>query len=356
MNLKKRDACIIWNTKLRDVNETTAFSQEEYEINSPRAGGRYRVSNSIYKQFMNMDNSARSKIFNKREKLVLSGWIAKENLKNNIPSFDLMVRDNRRESDDYFLNRLPPVPIPDLNPGKRAYLLLEGLVRKTSIIGDKFSYDYFLNWYHKSQLTHPYTFFYALSYCSRNDEMEYLLSYLKEVEFIRVTKKGDGCSDFKVTVKGFEKINTISNEDSDTAFIAMWFDDSMDSVKKSIQMAVKNAGYDLPKRMDEKEHINKIDDEILVNINNARFVVCDLTSKRGDRGSVHFEAGYAMGKSIPVIWTCDKQKKKRAFDIRQYNCLFWEKSKMKKFREKLQHRIENVIGEGPLKVKDHKWK
>lgn len=103
--------------------------------------------------------------------------------------------------------------------------------------------------------------------------------------------------------------------------------------------------------MIKKEHSNKIDDEILVEINTSRFLVCDLTSeKEKPRGNVYFEAGYALGKNIPIIWTCKKAREKDiSFDIRQYNCLFWEENNMDEFKTKLQYRIESIIGKGPLK-------
>ena len=42
-------------------------------------------------------------------------------------------------------------------------------------------------------------------------------------------------------------------------------------------------------------------------------------------------------------------EKERVFDIQNYNCLFWEKDKIDDFIEKLQNRIENTVGKGPLK-------
>ena len=102
---------------------------------------------------------------------------------------------------------------------------------------------------------------------------------------------------------------------------------------------------------------------------------------------VKIEGGYAMGKDIPVIWTCDKglSKVTAAFDIRQYikesanipaellelsnqaffknatqcrniyelfnNCLFWDINNMETFANKLQNSIESVIGKGPQKRK-----
>ena len=112
---------------------------------------------------------------------------------------------------------------------------------------------------------------------------------------------------------------------------------------------LKNRIY--PFYIKNKEHLNKIDDEILVEINKSKFIVCDLTSEKGKpRGSVYFEAGYAMGKDKPIVWTCKKElEKERAFDIQNYNCLFWEEDKMDDFEKKLQNRIEKTVGEGPLK-------
>ena len=57
----------------------------------------------------------------------------------------------------------------------------------------------------------------------------------------------------------------------------MWFHDSVKDLEESINISVKQAGY-LPFIIKNKEHLNKIDDEILNEINKARFIVCDLTS------------------------------------------------------------------------------
>lgn len=58
---------------------------------------------------------------------------------------------------------------------------------------------------------------------------------------------------------------------------------------------------------------------------------------------------YNMGN--PSTWlSIEKVREKDIpFDIRQYNCLFWEENNMDEFKKKLQYRIENIIGKGPLK-------
>ena len=94
--------------------------------------------------------------------------------------------------------------------------------------------------------------------------------------------------------------------------------------------------------------------------------MCDLTSElKKPRGSVYFEAGYAIkGKGNDlIIWTCDEMLKDEiAFDVKRYNFIFWYKDKNEDFwtkegnekihlKDKIQKRIENAIGEGPLKQK-----
>jgi len=48
-------------------------------------------------------------------------------------------------------------------------------------------------------------------------------------------------------------------------------------------------------------HNEKICDKIVSEIRKSRLLVADFTD---NRGGVYFEAGFAMGLSIPVIWMC----------------------------------------------------
>jgi hypothetical protein len=52
-------------------------------------------------------------------------------------------------------------------------------------------------------------------------------------------------------------------------------------------------------------HLNKVDDVIVAEIRRSRFLVADFTCEPGKvRGGVYFEAGFARGLNIPIIWTC----------------------------------------------------
>ena len=151
-----------------------------------------------------------------------------------------------------------------------------------------------------------------------------------------------------VSVEGHSQIELQgTNTDSSQAFVAMWFHDSTnDAYEKGIEPAIKEAGYK-PLRVDRKEHVNKIDDEIIAELRRSRFLVADFThGKDGARGGVYYEAGFAHGLGLPVIFTCRKDSMKTLhFDTNHYNHIVWKTPD--ELREKLKNRILAVIGKGP---------
>jgi hypothetical protein len=85
-------------------------------------------------------------------------------------------------------------------------------------------------------------------------------------------------------------------------FMAMKYgDQEIDAVvRQHFAPQVKLAGFDL-ERLDEGQPAGLIDDQLRVRIRQARFLVVDLT--HGNRGA-YWEAGFAEGLGIPVIYTC----------------------------------------------------
>ena len=130
---------------------------------------------------------------------------------------------------------------------------------------------------------------------------------------------------------------------SSQGFVAMWFDSSLvPAYEHAFEPAIMRAGYDAVV-MNKVEHLNRIDDEIIARIKTSLFVVADFT---GHRGGVYFEAGFALGLGLPVIWTCRKDDMKGLhFDIRQYNTIDW--NDFEDLALRLQYRIEATIGKGP---------
>ena len=132
----------------------------------------------------------------------------------------------------------------------------------------------------------------------------------------------------------------------------MWFDESMESAwEQGIKPAVEDSGYK-PLRIDRKEHLNKIDDEIIAEIRRSRFIIADFThGDEGARGGVYYEAGFAHGLNIPVIFTCRKDALKKVhFDTRQYKHIVWKEPK--DLRHQLEISICAVIGDGPFRHSD----
>jgi nucleoside 2-deoxyribosyltransferase len=154
---------------------------------------------------------------------------------------------------------------------------------------------------------------------------------------------GDGTS-LRITPSGWSEIARTeqSGWQSTTAFVAMWFDASRQPFHEAIETAVVKAGYD-PLRIDQVQHVNRIDDEIIAQIRRSKFMIADFT---GQRGGVYFEAGFMLGLGRQVLWVCEHQELDRVhFDTRQYN--FIDYTDVSDLERRLQMRIEAIFGKGP---------
>jgi hypothetical protein len=142
----------------------------------------------------------------------------------------------------------------------------------------------------------------------------------------------------KLLLRGAERIAELHKGDinSNQAFAAMWFDPMMNDLwTNGIEPALLATNYKAI-RIDKTEHNKKIDDEIIAAIRKSGLVVADVT---GHRPGVYYEAGFAMGLGIPVIWTCSEKDIEGAhFDTRQYSHVLW--SDPEDLKSKLINRIE----------------
>ncbi len=185
--------------------------------------------------------------------------------------------------------------------------------------------------------------FIAATYSQDSSEVSFLLKLLSEQGFMKPVVYGGEC---EILLPGYVELDKLANNVSDSkqCFVAMWFDSSMNSAyTDGFQQGIMNAGFD-PLRIDKHEHINRIDDEIIAQIKVSRFVVADFT---GHRAGVYFEAGFALGIGLPVIWTCRKDSMSDLhFDIRQFNCIDWEAQDDLAVR--LENRVKAILGDGAL--------
>lgn len=151
---------------------------------------------------------------------------------------------------------------------------------------------------------------------------------------------------YQVSPKGLLHLEGRRESVSSIGFCAMWFSPDVRPLwTEVIEPATRAAGYE-PLRIDEKSHNGKIDDEIMASIRASRFVVSDFT---GNRGGVYYEAGFAHGLGLPVIFMC-RNGDELHFDIRQYNCIFWSMDNLEDARAQLKNRILATLGQGPKQV------
>ena len=182
-----------------------------------------------------------------------------------------------------------------------------------------------------------------------NSEVRYLMNYLKERNWLMGVVRDDGSFIVEVTVDGFGHIaEQATNVDLTQVFVAMWFDQSMDKAYwQGIEQAISKAGYKAL-RIDQKPHNNKIDDEIIAEIRRSKFLVADFTQgDDGARGGVYYEAGFAHGLGLKVIFTCHKDAiDKVHFDTNHYNHVVWATTT--ELLKGVKDRILAEFGQGPL--------
>ena len=320
--------CPIWGTPAILFPTT----RDGEDVESPRAGGHYFVSGTACK-LLNK--------WNVPNKIKLTSWLVEQRRLGvscpEISSFTLEETTQRRQ-----------VSVHD-----RADALLNYLSANSELLGTivKFpTLDYLpsdetsnevLAWTASQQISEVIT---LVEYCA-------MVGWIDHRTTEATQAFPQTFHELMLKPPGFARLAELdfSNSGSKQAFVAMWFDDTMsDAYDIGIRPAIDDAGY-VAMRIDKKDHNNKIDDEIIAEIRRSRFLVADFTQgASGPRGGVYYEAGFAHGLNIPVIFTCRNDVLDKVhFDTRQYNHLTWDNPT--ELRERLAKRISATLGDGPLK-------
>ena len=324
-------SCLIWGGSYNASGLPIYPNNMARVDDSPRTGGGYMVPWP----------STLVRNLSDKEKARLTTWLVDQRMQGvQLPEITTAVVD-------YVKAKRP------LSVHKRADRLLQYLSNLTSVVGEYVALgtqavepDPFG---HRAMSEGP-TSWEAMAWSESIQalEIQFLVDYLLEKGWTAGQREGHGMGHFTVTVDGYSHIaDQAINVDSSQAFVAMWFDPSLtEADEKGIKPAVVESGY-IPLRIDQKEHINKIDDELIAEIRRSRFLVADFTQgPDGARGGVYYEAGFARGLDLPVIFTCKKDSLKDLhFDTEHYNHIVWTNEA--ELREKLRNRILAAIGEGP---------
>jgi hypothetical protein len=321
-------SCPIWQTPAKALPTT----RDGHDVDSPRAGGRYFVSGT---------GAATLKNWDEPKKIQLTSWLVEQHRLGvacpEISSATLDEVTNRRA----------------LSVHDRADALLRYLDAKSDLLGTVVKFyaldnskalgasNELLAWTASRQISEVIT---LAEYCGEEGWIEH-----------RVTERSGSSQntvhELMLRPPGYARLAELDgiNSGSKQAFVAMWFDDSMKAAyEDGIAPAIRQAGYE-PMRIDRKDHNNKIDDEIIAEIRRSRFLVADFTQGDvGARGGVYYEAGFAHGLNIPVIFTCRTDAiDKVHFDTRQYNHITW--ATPDELKERLAKRISATLGDGPFK-------
>ena len=326
------DKCLIWGT----AATVSSFESRQsllgphwvsgHDVESNRTDGCYALSVEANREIHTLDARAKAR---------LTIWIIDQHrIGVKCPEVDTSVLEDAR--------RQRPLSVHE-----RADRLLKFIQTKIPTIGDVIIVNDNTSTNNESLL--------AWSESVDGKEVLYLLEFLRKYEWVEKLMPGmpNGAWKIRLTPSGYDHLIEIETtiSDSQQAFVAMWFDESMNEIyENGIRPGISSAGYE-PIKINRSEHNNKIDDQIVSEIRRSRFVVADFThGDSGPRGGVYYEAGFAHGLNIPVIFTCRRDAINEVhFDTRQYNHILWDPDKLMDFREALMNRISATIGDGLLK-------
>jgi hypothetical protein len=164
-------------------------------------------------------------------------------------------------------------------------------------------------------------------------------------------ERGNPNPQFRLKPQGWVRFGELNRRivNSRIAFMAMKFGDAtLDKVlKECFQPAAVRAGFTL-RALNEQPSAGLIDDQIRAAIRASRFVIADLSH---DNNGAYFEAGFAEGLGLPVIYTCEAGKfdaKKTHFDTNHMHTVKWDAGKLDEVGKVLTATIRNTL---PLESK-----
>ena len=232
-------------------------------------------------------------------------------------------------------NILDATAVPN-TPFEKIDLILQEIQKQTEYVGHTIDLSYSTD--------------YPVAFCRHPDEFQWLIQKAHQLGYLGGSP---GRSNAPVTLElnGWQRLDELrrTGKDSDQAFVAMSFDPTLNDIwLNGIKPALEDDTGWVAQHMGFLEHNERIDDRMLAEIRKSGLLIADLTNHRQN---VYFEAGFAMGLGIPVIYTCREDEAtddKVHFDTRQYKYIPWTNAA--DLREQLKARIEATGLAKTLKV------
>ncbi|KAA9340733.1 hypothetical protein [Adhaeribacter soli] len=160
-----------------------------------------------------------------------------------------------------------------------------------------------------------------LEYLSNREALFYLNTLITKGLIQRIPEW-----EFKITFDGLNYALQLTEEglNSTNCFVAMSFDeDDKPIFEDGIVPALTATGF--RPFIVNKEHLEPeqtINDGIIAGIKKSKFIIADFTKQKD---GVYFEAGYALGRGLKVIYTCRRDWFSQChFDINHFPHLIYE--------------------------------
>ena len=254
--------CYIWNTLATEIKDSDGDS---VYLNSPRAGGPYCITGTAGETIKQLSWQERARLTtwlcNQRKGGVECPKITAD-IVDDVKSFRSLRTGERIE---------------------RVLLYLNDRIRVGEVIVI-YAGDFTKNDKDAAPLA-------ALSECVTKQELEALMQLLVQMGLLEIPMSSLATSQFTPTARGWLRIDELVRRfpSSSQAFVAMWFHGSTEAAYTAgIEPAIRDSGHRAV-RIDNKEHVNKIDDEIIAEIRRSKFLVADFTCEREKvRGGVLF--------------------------------------------------------------------
>lgn len=167
----------------------------------------------------------------------------------------------------------------------------------------------------------------AVSPSGDREGFDWLHNGLQKDGLYELWDDASGNVGFKLTLNGWSRYAALRTTvtESRTVFMAMKFGDPVlnRAVDECFRPAAERAGFRL-RVLTDQQPAGLIDDQLRSAILASRFVIADLT--HGNQGA-YWEAGYAEGLGLPVIYTCEASRwreSKTHFDTNHMVTIVWD--------------------------------
>lgn len=233
------------------------------------------------------------------------------------------------------LERVAKLPVPrDTDVVTKGEYLLKHLRRRSKTLADRVSFT-------------PHEL--ACGFCSTKNELLFCLRYLADRGWVEecsaANRKGPprDAITFRLTPAGWAALAAPATPAQPRAVVSVMLDREDESLwTQGFAAAAQAAGY-VAERVENREQLNKINDELIVSLRRAAFVIADLT---GQAPMTYFVAGFAGGLGKPVFWTCEESEardKRLWLETRQSIITTWTRDKPEVFAARFAQRIEATI-------------